>query len=66
MNMKKSTFLTVSLSTLIVLNSILIIHSCKSTPDDNVKQAFLYGPGLTEPFQIKKDTIFRIDNLRSG
>jgi hypothetical protein len=66
MNMKKSTFLTVSLSVLIALSSMLIIHSCKNTPTDNAKQAFLYGPGLTEPFQVKKDTIFRIDNLRSG
>ena len=63
--MKKLTFLTVSLCVLIVLNSIFL-HSCKSPMADKATQEFLYGPGSTEPFRVKKDTIFRVDNLRSG
>jgi len=64
--MKKVSFLTVSLIVVIVLNSILLIYSCTSNLTDKENLVFLYGPGFTEPFPVKKDTIFRIDNLRSG
>lgn len=45
---------------------IIAITGCTAPPSPEQEQAALYGPGLTEPFPVKKDTIFRVENLRSG
>jgi hypothetical protein len=64
--MKRNTFLTVLFGLVIVLNSILLLSACKRTLPEKENQEYLYGPGLTEPFPVKKDTLFRVANLRSG
>jgi hypothetical protein len=35
-------------------------------PGNDMQRDYLYGPGRTEPFQLKKAIRFREDNLRSG
>ena len=63
--MQKSTFLSSVLSILLI-SFLLTFPGCNTPPSDEQLQAALYGPGLTEPFPVKKDTIFRVENLRSG
>ena len=64
--MKKLTFQPDTLRLTIVFVAFLLISSCKTTLSDKEKHAFLYGPGLEKPFPVKKDTIFRVENLHSG
>jgi len=51
---------------MVVIMITLAINGCKNSIADKPLDGVLYGPGLTEAFPVKKDTIFRVENLRSG
>lgn len=62
--MKKALFLTSGVLLLIAV--ILTIAGCITPLSDEQIQANEYGPGNTTAFPVKKDTLFRVENLRSG
>ncbi len=51
---------------LLLISAILATSGCISQQSEEQLNTVLYGPGLTEAFPVKKDTIFRVENLRSG
>ena len=44
----------------------LILCSCNDPQVETLAAEFLLGPGFSEPFPVRKDTLFRVENLRSG
>jgi hypothetical protein len=51
---------------ILLIAVMLIMAGCKNPRSEQQIQAVLYGPGSTEAFPVKKDTIFKVGNLRSG
>lgn len=63
--MGKTAFLTTNI-TRVVFAALLTVWSCSNPTSDEQIQAISYGPDSTVPYPVKKDTVFRIDKLRSG
>lgn len=45
---------------------ILLLSGCDKSLTNEQLKAVRFGPGSTESFPVKKDTLFRVENLRSG